>query len=74
MTAHYPKVRIRVPEKGLAILTTVEIDGQPWPATRVSFDSGEDIHGFVGIRLEFVGEIDFESEAPLVVTGLESRP
>ena len=67
---HYPHLRVRVPEKGQAILTDVELDGKPIPATRVAFDTGADIKGLVKIRLEFIGSIDLESEAPLTVVGV----
>jgi hypothetical protein len=71
---HYPKLIVRVPECGEAILTTVLIDGQQWPATRVSFDTGATLNGLVRIRLEFIGAIDFESDAPLVITSAEKWP
>lgn len=68
MSVHYPKVRVRVPEKGEAILTTVEVDGQMWPVTRFAFDTGESLSGLVKVRMEFHAGIDFESDVPLVLT------
>ena len=68
---HTPKLRVRVPAEGRAVLTTVEIDGQQWPVYRVSFDSGEDSSGWVRVRLEFNAEIDFESDVPLALTSIE---
>ena len=68
---HYPKLTVRVPEQGVAILTTVLIDGVQWPVTRVAFDTGEDLNGLVKIKLEFHGSIDMEAETPLAVTAID---
>lgn len=70
MAFTYPHLKVRVPEKGTAILTTVELDGNQIPALRVAFDTGADLNGQVKIMLEFIGTIDLESEAPLTLTAV----
>jgi hypothetical protein len=71
---NYPKIKVRVPERGESILTTVEINGETWPVTRFAFDTG-DINGLVKIRMDFYGEIDFEAETPLAITSVQkARP
>ena len=57
-----PMLHIHVRD-GIAVLTQVTLNGEPFNhATRISFDTGEDIHGVVTVRMEFYADIEVEMD------------
>lgn len=63
MSTVWPKLRVRVPDGGKTILTTVELDGKPLPALRVAFDTGdvrEKGTGLVAVTVTFYADLDLE--------------
>lgn len=54
-----PKLVIRIPD-GRTVFTKVTLNGEDVMATRVSFDTGDAMDGWVKARLEFYADIDVE--------------
>jgi hypothetical protein len=68
-----PKLVVRVP-RGESVFTTVVLNGQPLPATRVQFDTGDgqDTSSLVKVTVTFYADLDLEVEGiPAAVTALE---